>query len=246
MILPKEEQIDTILSNLAAERVEESEAEYVSHDEFWKDMGLLNKLDREFYNRPTLDVARDLVGKILVHKGLSLRISETEAYIGDIDKACHCYKGKITERTRVMFGPPGFSYIYLIYGIYNCLNIVTEKKGCGCAVLIRGGIPLAVDNKLDEMSMYRFKKPYIELSRYQKRNFANGPGKLCMALNLTRDQNSLDLLGDELFLYDDCYDEFSIETGKRINIDYAEEAKDFMWRFNLVVNHHLDREQQVK
>ncbi|SHJ40155.1 DNA-3-methyladenine glycosylase [Dethiosulfatibacter aminovorans DSM 17477] len=230
MILPKEEEMDTILSNLAAERASELDAEYVTHEEFWKDMGLVNKLDREFYNRPTLDVARDLVGKVLVHKGLSLRITETEAYIGDIDKACHCYKGRITERTRVMFGPPGFSYIYLIYGMYNCFNIVTERKGCGCAVLIRGGIPL--DGR-DEMSMYRFKKPYVELSGYQKRNFANGPGKLCMALNLTRDQNSIDLLGDELYLYDDGYTEFDIEIGKRINIDYAEEAKDFMWRFRM-------------
>lgn len=193
----------------------------------------IKKLNREFYNRPTLDVARDLIGKVLVHGDLSVRITETEAYIGDIDKACHCYNGKITERTRVMFGPAGYAYIYLIYGMYNCFNIVTEREGCGCAVLVRGGIPLDGDNNLDKMSFNRFKKSSGQLSGYQKRNFANGPGKLCMALNLTREQNSIDLLGDELFLCDDGYDDFHIETGKRINIDYAEEAAEFLWRFSM-------------
>lgn len=194
----------------------------------------IKKLNREFYDRPTLDVARELVGKVMVHNGLSLRITETEAYIGDVDKACHCYNGKITERTRVMFGPAGYSYIYLIYGMYNCFNVVTEKEGCGCAVLVRGGIPFEDMSDIDNLSMNRFKKPYGELSRYQKRNFANGPGKLCMALNLTREQNELDLLGDRLYIADDGHEDFDIEIGKRINIDYAKEARDFMWRFNLV------------
>ena len=155
-------------------------------------------------------------------------ISDTEAYRGGEDLACHASKGR-TPRTEVMFGKGGHLYIYLIYGMYNCFNIVTEEEGCGCAVLIRGGIPL---EGIEEMSVNRFKKPYSELSAYQKRNFANGPGKLCMALDLTREQNSIDLLSDDLCIMDDGYDDFNIRIGKRINIDYAEEAKDFLWRFS--------------
>src|SRR5690554_3862319 len=98
------------------------------------------KLKREFYNRDTLDVAKDLLGKNLVHyidgRRLVGKIVEVEAYIGAIDKAAHCYNNKVTERTKVMFGPPGYAYVYLIYGMYNCMNVVTEGEGNAAAVLI--------------------------------------------------------------------------------------------------------------
>ena len=105
-------------------------------------------LTREFYNRDTLTVARDLLGRDIVRvledgTELVCRITETEAYIGRLDKACHAYGGKRTPRTETLFAPPGTAYIYLIYGMYHCLNFVTEEEGEPAAVLIRGAVPVA-------------------------------------------------------------------------------------------------------
>ena len=102
----------------------------------------MKKLEREFYNRDTVQVARDLLGKRLVRvwdgTALVCRITETEAYVGRCDKACHAYGYRRTPRTETLFAPPGTAYIYLIYGMYHCLNFVTEPEGEPCAVLIRG------------------------------------------------------------------------------------------------------------
>lgn len=191
------------------------------------------KLKKEFYLRDTLTVAKDLLGKYIVRKidgnVLIMKITETEAYIGPIDKACHAYDNKITSRTKVMFEQGGCAYVYLIYGMYYCLNVVTQKQGEGCAVLIRGAEP--VDN-IDYISMLRYNKPYNELTKYQLKNFANGPGKLCKCLNITKELNGIDLLSDSLYITEG-EKITSFNTGKRINIDYAEEAKDFLWRFYL-------------
>lgn len=193
----------------------------------------MKKLTREFYNRDTLQVARELIGKILVREcggnTLSARIIETEAYIGAIDKASHCYKG-VTDRTKVMFGPPGYAYVYLIYGMYYCFNVVTEGEGCGSAVLIRGIEP--IENK-EIMSFNRYGKLLKDITKQQLKNISNGPGKLCKALNISKNENKLDLTKDELYIIDDGFKDFNIERSKRINIDYAEEAKDFLWRFTI-------------
>ena len=201
------------------------------------------KLTKDFYDRDTCQVARDLLGKYLVRiqNGipLVLRITETEAYIGRCDKACHAYNYRRTQRTETLFAPPGTAYIYLIYGMHHCLNFVTERSGEPAAVLIRGG---QVRGGLDFISRNRFGKGPEELSAYQKKNFLNGPGKLCKALALTREQNGMSLLGDELFVCNALEDvglttpeedrkPLDIQTSKRIGIDYAEEAIDFPWRF---------------
>jgi DNA-3-methyladenine glycosylase len=193
----------------------------------------MKKLTREFYNRDTLKVASELIGKILVrvYGGdiLSARIVETEAYIGAIDKASHCYKGE-TDRTKVMFGPPGYSYVYLIYGMYYCFNVVTEGEGCGSGVLIRGIEPI---ENIEIMSFNRYGKLLKDITKQQLKNISNGPGKLCKALNISKNENKLDLTKDELYIIDDGFKDFNIERSKRINIDYAEEAKDFLWRFTM-------------
>ncbi len=201
------------------------------------------KLTQEFFNRDTCQVAQDLLGKYLVrvHNGIPLvvRISETEAYIGRIDKACHAYNYRRTQRTETLFAPPGTAYIYLIYGMYHCLNFVTEPEGEPCAVLIRGG--QARGNR-DFLVRNRYGKESSQLTSYQKKNFLNGPGKLCKALALTRVQNGLSLLGEELFLCDRLEEiglatpeedrlPLDIQVSKRIGIDYAEEAVDFLWRY---------------
>ncbi|MBP1925937.1 DNA-3-methyladenine glycosylase [Sedimentibacter acidaminivorans] len=193
----------------------------------------MKKLTREFYNRDTLKVASELIGKILVREYggdiLSARIVETEAYIGAIDKASHCYKGE-TDRTKVMFGPPGYAYVYLIYGMYYCFNVVTEGEGCGSGVLIRGIEPI---ENIEIMSFNRYGKRLKDITKQQLKNISNGPGKLCKALNISKNENKLDLTKDELYIIDDGFKDFNLERSKRINIDYAEEAKDFLWRFTM-------------
>ena len=194
----------------------------------------MEKLPREFYDRDTLTVARELLGKHLVRvadgRSLTLRITETEAYIGRLDKACHAYGYKRTARTETLFAPPGTAYIYLIYGMYHCLNFVTEAEGEPAAVLLRSGEPLSSAGA-DAMARNRFGCKAEEMSAYQRKNFLNGPGKLCKALALTKAQNSLSLLGDELYVLDGGETPEDIHIGKRIGIDYAQEAVDFPWRF---------------
>lgn len=207
--------------------------------------GNMGKLERDFFDRDTLTVARELLGKYVVRSLggtlLAGRITETEAYIGRMDKACHAYGYKRTPRTETLFAPPGTAYIYLIYGMYCCLNFVTEPEGEPCAVLLRA-VELRAGG--DEMARLRFGCSMAEMSAYQRKNFLNGPGKVCKALSLTKAQNGLDLTGDELFLTDDLSslglplcpgDEapLDIKTGKRVGIDYAEEAVHFPWRFTL-------------
>lgn len=194
----------------------------------------MEKLKRDFFDRDTVQVARDLLGQHLVRilpngTPLVCRITETEAYIGRIDKACHAYNYRRTARTETLFAQAGTAYIYLIYGMYHCLNFVTEPEGEPCAVLIRGAQPI---KNADIIAEKRFGRKYEDMTAYQRKHFLDGPGKLCLGLGLTRAQNGLDLLGDELFV---CRAPSpapeQIQAGKRIGIDYAQEAIDFPWRF---------------
>ncbi|NCB63379.1 MAG: DNA-3-methyladenine glycosylase [Clostridia bacterium] len=194
----------------------------------------MGKLMREFYSRDTVTVARDLLGKYLVRMvdgaPLAGRITETEAYVGRVDKACHAYGYKRTKRTETLFAPPGTAYLYLIYGMYHCLNFVTEPENEPCAVLLRS---VEAAEGAEFMARNRFGHGLSDLTAYQKRNFLNGPGKVCRAFALTRDQNGADLTGNELFLWDAGESVGQINVGKRVGIDYAEEAVDFPWRFYL-------------
>lgn len=194
----------------------------------------MDKLSRDFYSRNTLDVAKELLGKILVHNMGSYQIkciiNDVEAYTGIMDKACHSFGGRRTSRTEILWGEPGYSYIYMIYGMYFLLNVVTEPKEYPCAVLIRGVVP--IEDSRDFLSFNRYQKEYNKLSKYQVKNLSNGPGKVCKALKLNKDDNGIDLLGEKLFVLNAPeIDKKLIKTGKRINIDYSEEAKDFLYRF---------------
>ena len=198
----------------------------------------MDRLTRNFFDRDTVQVARDLLGKHIVRvledgTELVCSITETEAYVGRMDKACHAFGYKRTQRTETLFAPPGTAYVYLIYGMYHCLNFVTERSGEPAAVLIRG--VKAVKNG-DIIAENRFGRKMGELSPYQRRNFLNGPGKVCKGLLLTRAHNGLDLLasGAPLLVCDGPIPDLArIRVGKRIGIDYAEEAADFPWRFYL-------------
>ena len=197
------------------------------------------RLSRDFYDQDTVEAARRLLGMYLVRRldgeTLAGRITETEAYVGRCDMACHAYQYRRTERTDVLFMPPGHAYIYLIYGMHHCLNLVTEPEGEPAAVLIRGIEPVA---GLDTIRRLRYgDKP---LTAYRLKNFLNGPGKVCQGFSLSRAENGLDLTGDTLFVCDSPEDlglptpvpiRERICAGPRIGVDYAEEARDFPWRF---------------
>lgn len=203
----------------------------------------MKKLPRSFYAGDTLDVAKGLLGKLLVHRhhGFQLKgkIVEVEAYIGAIDKAAHSYNNRRTERTEVMFGPPGYAYVYMIYGMYHCMNVVTGREGEGSAVLIRALEPM---EGIDQMAWNRYGKPLEILKRSQKINLTNGPGKLCRAMGITKDNYGDDLLGDQLFIEEnDVKEKFEIGVSKRINIDYAEEAREFEWRFFIQGNPYVSK-----
>lgn len=200
------------------------------------------KLDRDFYRRDSLTLARELLGKILVHNvdGKELRgmIVETEAYLGVVDKAAHSYGGRRTKRVETMYGQPGIAYVYIIYGMYNCFNIVAREVGIPEAVLVRAIEPLG---ELEQMSLNRFNKPYEELTKAQKKGLTNGPGKLCDAMLIDRNLDGEDLCGEKLYIEEGTEKNISIVTSKRIGIDYAEEAKDFPYRFYIEGNPYVSR-----
>ncbi len=206
-------------------------------------MKWMSKLPKSFYERDTLEVAKGLLGKVLVHRneGIELKgkIVEVEAYIGAIDKAAHSYNNRRTERTEVMFWAGGYVYVYLIYGMYYCMNVVTGKAGEGAAVLLRGLEPI---QGIGEMSINRYGKPLETLKRSQIINLSNGPGKLCKAMGITKKNYGECLTGDNIFIEDmNLREEFDIGVSKRINIDYAEEAKDFEWRFFMKGNPYVSK-----
>ena len=200
-------------------------------------------LPRSFFLGSTVEIAREMVGKYLIRRynGITLaaRITETEAYVGRMDKACHAYNYRKTERTKTLFAPPGTAYVYLIYGMHCCLNFVTEPEGEPSAVLIRGLEPRYNGHIIAEN---RFGCKPEDMSPYQKKNFLNGPGKACAGLNIDRSLNNLPYGSQAMFLCERLSDAglpdreeapMDVKTGKRIGIDYAEEAVDFPWRFYL-------------
>ncbi len=178
------------------------------------------KLFRSFYDRDTLVVARESIGKYIVYRSkrgrLVARIVEVEAYVGEEDSACHAACGP-TERNRLMYGKPGVAYIYFIYGMYHCLNFVTEHKGFPAAVLLRAAEPVSGVEHMREGSSHASENALL-----------SGPGKFCRGFGLTRAQNGLDLTGAELYLEDRCEPAPKVSVSKRIGI---RKGADKPWRF---------------
>ncbi|WP_294375422.1 DNA-3-methyladenine glycosylase [uncultured Clostridium sp.] len=198
-------------------------------------------LKKEFYRSGALELAKELLGKIIVRKvdGKILRgkIVETEAYIGAIDKASHAYNGRRTERTEPLFHEGGIAYVYFIYGLYHCFNVISGEKDKGEGVLIRAIEPL---NEFDYISQKRFKKNFCELSNAKKKTLTNGPAKLCMAYSIDKSDNYKKLYEDGDFYIEDSDEKnFDIVETTRIGIDYAEEAVEFPWRFYIKDNSYI-------
>ena len=198
-------------------------------------------VSRDFFRQPTEDLARQLLGLILVKdtaEGIAAgRIVECEMYQGPLDKGAHSYGGTPTRRTKVMYGPPGHAYVYLIYGMYYCLNVVTAKEGIPHAILIRAlspvwGLPLMLS---------RQKGGGAGLKNSQRTRVASGPGKLCRALEVTQSDYGHPLWNPPLYLLKphQPWPAYDIARGPRINIAYAEEAVEFLWRFWVYGDPHV-------
>ena len=194
-------------------------------------------MDRKFFEVDGITLAKKLLNKYLIReyndKKIITKIVETEAYMGEIDKAAHAYKNRKSVRTAPLYLSGGYIYVYLIYGMYNCLNLSANKENIPECVLIRAVEPI---NNLEEISKNRFDKQYNELTTYQKKNLTNGPGKLCKALKIDRSLSGEDILNSSLYIEDNEDENFEIVEDKRINIDYAEEDKDKLWRFYIKDN----------
>ena len=183
---------------------------------------MMTRLPRSFYQRPATEVAPDLLGKLLVHQtelGLRIgRIVEVEAYLGREDLAAHSSKG-LTKRTSVMFGEAGHAYVYLIYGMHHCMNVVTEPDGQGAAVLLRALQPL---ENLSENT--------------------RGPGRLCKAMGIDLSHYGHDLCSDDLFIAEPAISEtITVIERPRIGVDYAGEWAHKLLRFYIDGNSYISR-----
>ena len=189
-----------------------------------------------FFRQDTVELARKLLGCLLVRRTLDGvaggMIVETEAYIGAIDKACHAYRNR-SERTEIMYHDGGYAYVYFIYGMHHCFNVVTGPEGEGNAVLIRALEPVI---GLELMQRQRNTKSV--------RNLCNGPGKLCQALAITKNEYGMDICAAnsplQLIQYRHIPNADIIAT-PRINVAYAEEAAAWPWRFYVKENLYVSK-----
>ena len=201
-------------------------------------------LEKDFFKQGALDLAKDLLGKILVRECdgsiLKGKIVETEAYIGEIDKASHAYNGRRTERTEPLFREGGIAYVYFIYGKYFCFNVISGIENKGEGVLIRAIEPL---NEFDYLAEKRFNQNYDELTKAKEKALTNGPSKLCLAYSIDKSDNYKKLYEKGNLYIEDNYEDnlFEIVESKRIGIDYAEEAIDFLWRFYIKDNKYVSK-----
>ena len=185
------------------------------------------RLERQFYDRPTVLVARELLGKRLVRIEAGERLAgiivEAEAYRGEEDLACHAHVG-YTPRTRVLYGPPGHAYVYFTYGNYWMLNFVAEPEGFPAAILIRGIMPT------EGIERMAGRRPGVA-----RKHWTDGPGKICIALAINKAQNEADLCASdaELFVEEgEAIPDQCVTTGPRVGLNNTPEPwKSIPWRF---------------
>ncbi|MBX2989589.1 MAG: DNA-3-methyladenine glycosylase [Bacteroidetes bacterium] len=197
----------------------------------------LRRIRRRFYLQPTLQVARQLIGKFLVKKLndeiLIGRIVETEAYLGEKDPASHAYNG-MTRRNEVMFGKGGHLYVYFTYGMHFCCNVVTEEAGIGHAVLLRAVEPV---QGFGTMARRRHIRPESETA---KRDVCNGPAKLCEAFGIGQEENGVDLCAGSVWLAEERSQKRPVAVVRttRIGITQGTQHK---WRFHMKDNPYVSK-----
>lgn len=191
---------------------------------------------RAFFRQDAVSLAPALLGCLLIHRtpeGVAGgMIVETEAYVGAVDKACHAYENR-SARTEVMYQDAGYAYVYLIYGMHYCFNVVAGREGEASAVLVR-----ALEPVLGLELMYKRRKTR------GLRNLCSGPGKLCQALAISKDEYGMDVTSGASSLQIYPYRRFSagqITAGPRINVEYAEECAAWPWRFYLTENPYVSK-----
>ena len=193
-------------------------------------------MNHAFFRQDTVELARKLLGCMLVHRtpdGVATgMIVETEAYVGAIDKACHAWQNR-SERTEIMYHDGGYAYVYFIYGMHHCFNVVTGPEGEGNAVLIRALEPVTGINLMQRRRNTKL-----------LRSLCSGPGKVCQALGITKNEYGMDLCDPasplRLIKYRHIPDE-QIAASPRINVAYAEEAAAWPWRFYVKDNLYVSR-----
>ena len=205
----------------------------------------MNRLQPDFYQRDTLLVARELLGKLLMHESpdgtTAGRIVEVEV-IGPDDRASHAHKDLRSSRTEIQYGPGGFSYVYQIYGMYYCFNIVTQIVGRPEVVLVRALEPV------DGLVLMARRRNNDDSKPYHLSKLTSGPGRLCQAMAIARKHYGSDLCTGCLYLLDDGtdIDIHGILATPRINIDYAGEARDYPWRFIIANNTFVSKATGAK
>lgn len=201
-------------------------------------------LEKNFYKKDTLSLAKDLLGKIMVRrvndKIMKAKIVETEAYLGINDRACHTFNDNKTERNKILYMDCGTLYVYQTYGIHFLLNISSVGENIPEGVLIRAVEPLS---DLNIFSQNRFNKDYEDLSPYQKKNLTNGPAKLTKALLIDKSLNGKDIFGKNLYI-EDSDSSFEISVDRRVGIDYSKEARDLPYRFFIKNNPYISLNMQ--
>lgn len=223
---------------------------------YGKEQGSL-RMERSFFTKDGLTLAKALLGKVLVHEtdvgSIRGMITEVESYMGIEDKGSHTYGGRRTERTEPMFHIGGTSYVYFTYGMYHCMNITSGEEGNPQAVLIRR-VLAADETSRERMQKLRLQlmvektkkrkasqgellrdEDILRMEKSVKKHLADGPGKLCIAMGITKADNDVDMVKSSSFYVTEGIEvnPQEIKTGKRIGIDYAEEAADYLWRFYL-------------
>jgi len=201
-------------------------------------MSKLKRLPAKFYQQDTFALAENLLGKYLIRKYnnhiLNGKIVETECYYGPNDLASHASRGK-TERTKLMFAQPGLAYIYLIYGMYYCLNIVTEHKNFPAAILIRAIEPISGLKQMAKNRQIPVAQNSLPITK-----LTSGPGKLCQAFKINKSLNGENLItSKKLYLATNTQEKITpkqIKKAKRIGIDYAGQYKNKLWRYYLKDN----------
>ena len=189
-------------------------------------------ISREFYQRSTTTVVRDLLGKLMVRESpsgvVALRLTEVEAYLGAADPACHTYGGRRSPRTESMWGDAGHAYVYLIYGVHHCFNVVTVGKGVGEAVLVRAGVPVVGLDLIRER-----RGPTV-----RERALTDGPGKLCQALGIGREADGLDICdrSSGVWLCDDGVGVADSELRRTPRVGVARAGEAARWPLRYLVN----------